>query len=151
MTSIEYERVREQDKMTLVAIHHPNHFEGKWTLLAMFPRIKQNDCIRSIISEYDQEAAQRVSIDDLTTLLGLSHDGIEIEDFHDFIFPDQPCQQLLEKEQITVQTMAQILSRKNIPFDKSSINLHFGERTFKKLEQSNTSGPEWPKSVKCKC
>jgi len=82
----------------------------------------------------------------------LSHPGVVIEDLHDFLLPDNVAQQLLENGEITMETMAQIISRRIIPFDSSKITLDFGWETFERaleIEESEPSNPPTP--MECRC
>lgn len=42
-------------RMTLLAIHHPNHFDGKWTLLAMCAKKDEREMFQNIVLSYPNQ------------------------------------------------------------------------------------------------
>lgn len=141
--------IPEKYRMTLLAIHHPNHFEGKWTLLATCQRKNQREMFQNIVFSYPNQGI--LPSEDYSSLVSLSHSGICIEDLHDFLSPGEQCQQLLEQGQISGAEVAKVLSRQIIKFDPKLITLDFGKNTYEKLALSEKLGADWPDSTECGC
>lgn len=136
-------------RMTLLAIHHPNHFDGKWTLLATCAKKDEREMFQDIAFSYPNYGI--LPPEDYSSLVSFSHKGICIEDLHDFLSPGEQCQQLLEQGQIRKKVLAEVLSRQIKPFDPKLITLDFGKNAYRKLALVEKPGEGWPDSTECGC
>jgi hypothetical protein len=139
-------------KQTLVTICHPNHFGGKWTIVASFPWIDRDAGYEKILSKFYEGDLSSYS-SSLEFALCYSHENLVLEERNDFL-RDQLGSAVMKKD-INPTSWDLLLSGENIGTEDFPLKLKVNKKVLdlaKEVCEATTENPvDDYRKWKCRC